>query len=51
MLKCLRRIMATIAILIALSVIVPLAYIEGSCRRRRGILRAGRALPGGHFPL
>src|SRR3954465_11656096 len=32
MLRCLRRILATIAILIALSVLVPLAYIEGACR-------------------
>ena len=32
MLRCLRRILATISILIALSVLVPLAYIEGACR-------------------
>ena len=32
MLKWLRRILAVIAILIALSVLVPLAYIEGTCR-------------------
>src|SRR5882757_783984 len=32
MLKRLRRILAVIAILIALSVLVPLAYIEGTCR-------------------
>ncbi len=32
MLRCLRRILVTIAILIALSVLVPMAYIEGSCR-------------------
>jgi hypothetical protein len=32
MLKWLRRILAAIAILIVLAVLVPLAYIEGSCR-------------------
>jgi len=32
MLRWLRRILAVIAILIALSVLVPLAYIEGTCR-------------------
>ena len=32
MLKCLRRIVTAIAILVALSVLVPLAYIEGTCR-------------------
>ena len=32
MLRCLRRILAVVAILIALSVLVPLAYIEGTCR-------------------
>ena len=32
MLRCLRRILAVIAILIALSVLVPLAYVEGTCR-------------------
>ena len=32
MLKALRRILAAIAILIGLSVVVPLAYVEGSCR-------------------
>ena len=32
MLKWLRRILAVIAIVIALSVLVPLAYIEGTCR-------------------
>src|SRR5712671_3827875 len=32
MVKCLRRILASIAILIALAVLVPMAYIEGSCR-------------------
>src|ERR1700712_5408931 len=32
MLKCLLRILAAIAILIALSVLGPLAYIEGTCR-------------------
>src|SRR5256886_13528314 len=29
--KCLRRILAAVAVLIALSVVVPVAYIEGSC--------------------
>jgi hypothetical protein len=32
MLRCLRRILVVIAILIALSVLVPLGYIEGTCR-------------------
>ena len=32
MLKWLRRILAAVAIVIALSVLVPLAYIEGACR-------------------
>src|SRR4051794_12782995 len=32
MLRGLRRILATIAVLIALSVLLPLAYIEGACR-------------------
>ena len=32
MLKRLRRILGVVAILIALSVLVPLAYIEGTCR-------------------
>ena len=31
MLRCLRRILAFVAILIALSVLVPLAFIEGTC--------------------
>ena len=31
MLRCLRRILVTTAILIALSVLVPMAYIEGRC--------------------
>jgi hypothetical protein len=31
MLRCLRRILAATAILIALSVLVPMAYIEGAC--------------------
>jgi len=29
--KCLRRILAAVAVLIALSVVVPMVYIEGSC--------------------
>lgn len=32
MLKWLRRILVTVAVLIALTVLVPLAYIEGTCR-------------------
>ncbi|MGH6641374.1 MAG: hypothetical protein ACRED3_01630 [Bradyrhizobium sp.] len=32
MLRCLRRILSVIATLIALSVLVPLAYVEGTCR-------------------
>ncbi len=32
MLRCLRRILVTIAVLIALAVLAPMAYIEGSCR-------------------
>src|ERR1700688_2759281 len=36
MLRCLRRILAVIAILIALSVLVPLGYIEGTCRPTSG---------------
>ena len=36
MLRWLRRILAAIAILIALSVLVPLAYIEGTCRPGAG---------------
>jgi hypothetical protein len=32
MLKCLRRALASIAILIVLAVLVPMAYIEGTCR-------------------
>ena len=31
MLRCLRRILVTIAVLIALAVLAPMAYIEGSC--------------------
>jgi hypothetical protein len=36
MLKWLRRILAVVAILIALSVLMPLAYIEGACRPASG---------------
>ena len=32
MLKCLLRILAVVAVVIALSVLAPLAYIEGTCR-------------------
>ena len=41
MLRWLRRILAVIAILIALSVLVPLAYIEGTCRPSSGAAAAG----------
>ena len=40
MLRWLRRILAVIAILIALSVLVPLAYIEGTCRPSSGAAAA-----------
>ena len=40
MLKWLRRILAVVAILIALSVLVPLAYIEGTCRPSSGVSAA-----------
>ena len=40
MLRRLRRILAVIAILIALSVLVPLAYIEGTCRPSSGAAAA-----------
>ena len=40
MLKWLRRILAVVAILIALSVLVPLAYIEGTCRPSSGAAAA-----------
>jgi len=48
MAKCLRRILATIATLIALSVIVSLTYIEGSCRPAAAVAASsapGQALP------
>src|SRR5215203_1890304 len=41
MLRWLRRILAVVAILIALSVLVPLAYIEGTCRPASGAAAAG----------
>ena len=41
MLRRLRRILAVIAILIALSVLVPLAYIEGTCRPSSGAAAGG----------
>ena len=41
MLKWLRRILAVVAILIALTVLVPLAYIEGTCRPSSGAAAAG----------
>src|SRR3954453_19014116 len=40
MLKWLRRILAVIAVLIALTVLVPLAYIEGACRPSSGAAAA-----------
>src|SRR6266849_5630353 len=48
MVKCLRRILASIATLIALSVLVPLAYIEESCRPATAVAASyapGQALP------
>src|SRR5216684_2022277 len=48
MVKCLRRILASIPTLIALSVIVPLTYIEGSCRPAAAVAASsapGQALP------
>ena len=36
MLRCLLRLLALVAVLIALSVLVPLAYIEGACRPDSG---------------
>jgi hypothetical protein len=48
MVKCLRRILASIATLIALSVIVSLTYIEGSCRPAAAVAASsapGQALP------
>src|SRR6185436_17953982 len=41
MLRWLRRILAVVAILIALTVLVPLAYIEGTCRPASGTAAAG----------
>jgi hypothetical protein len=41
MLKWLRRILTAIAILVALTVLVPLAYIEGTCRPSSGAAAAG----------
>src|SRR5438309_5227931 len=40
MLRWLRRILAVVAILIALSVLLPLAYIEGTCRPSSGVAAA-----------
>ena len=40
MLRWLRRILAVVAILIALTVLVPLAYIEGTCRPSSGAAAA-----------
>ena len=44
MLRWLRRILAVVAILIALSVLPPLAYIEGTCRPSSGVdIKAARS--------
>jgi len=48
MLKWLRRIAAVLAILIALSVLVPMAYIEGACRPESGA--AASAAPAAALP-
>jgi hypothetical protein len=48
MLKRLRRIFAAVAILIALAVLVPLAYIEGGCRPTASA--AASSLPGQALP-
>src|SRR5882672_8965610 len=48
MLKWLRRIAAVLAILIALSVLVPMAYIEGACRPESGASAA--AAPAAALP-
>src|ERR1700709_937024 len=48
MLRRLRRILAVIAILIALAVLVPLAYIEGSCRPAAGA--SALSAPGAMLP-
>jgi hypothetical protein len=48
MLKRLRRIFAAVAILIALAVLVPLAYIEGGCRPKTDV--AASSLPGQALP-
>jgi hypothetical protein len=48
MVKCLRRILASIATLLVLSVIVSLTYIEGSCRPAAAVAASsapGQALP------
>ena len=48
MVKCLRRILVSIATLLALSVIVSLTYIEGSCRPAAAVAASsapGQALP------
>ena len=41
MLKWLRRILVTVAVLIALTVLLPLAYIEGTCRPSSAAVTAG----------
>jgi hypothetical protein len=48
MLRWLRRILAAVAVLILLAVLVPLAYIEGSCRPAAGVTAfstPGQTLP------
>jgi hypothetical protein len=43
MLRRLRRFLAVVAILIALSVLLPLAYVEGTCRPESNVASAGAA--------
>ncbi|MDI1262422.1 MAG: hypothetical protein PS018_04095 [bacterium] len=43
MLRCLRRFLAVVAILIALSVLLPLAYVEGTCRPESNAASAAAA--------
>ena len=45
MLRRLRRILVTVAILIALAVLVPMAYIEGSCRPATAVAASSAAAP------
>ena len=45
MLRWLRRILVTTAILIALAVLVPMAYIEGSCRPAASVAASSAPAP------